>query len=122
MPSKCTKCGRVYKEDSEIIFSGCECGNKLFFYYRKISDEEAEKLREEGIEEVEKNLEEILEVKEESSSEEEEDIWNIKVEDGVFKINVASLMQGKPIIASGEEGRYVISLSSAFRKIRRSGK
>lgn len=118
MPSKCTRCGRVYEEDSEIIFSGCECGNKLFFYYRKISDKEAEKLKEEGIEEVEKNLEEILEVKEERGEEKEEDIWNIKVEDGVFKINIASLMQGKPIIASGEEGRYVISLSSAFRKVK----
>lgn len=118
MPSKCTKCGRIYEEDSDIIFKGCECGNKLFFYYRKISDEEAEKLKKAGIEEAEKKLEEILEIREEGGEKEGEDIWNIKVEDGVFKINVASLMQGKPIIASGEEGRYVISLSSAFRKIR----
>jgi len=119
MPSKCTKCGKLYEEGSDIIFKGCECGNKLFFYYKKISDEEAEELKKEGATEIESEVEEILGVKKEEKDEGESDIWNIKVEEGVFKIDIASLMQGKPIIASGEEGRYVVSLSSAFKKVKR---
>jgi len=119
MPSKCTKCGKLYEEGSDAIFKGCECGNKLFFYYKKITDDEAEKLKKEGASEIEREVEEILGVKKEEKDEGESNIWNIKVEEGVFKIDVASLMQGRPIIATGEEGRYLISLASAFKKVRR---
>jgi len=45
VPNKCTKCGRVYEEGSNVILEGCECGNRLFLYFRKVSDEEAEELK-----------------------------------------------------------------------------
>jgi len=45
-----------------------------------------------------------------------DEIWNIRVMDGVYEIDVASLMMKEPIIVAGEEGEYVVSLSSAFEK------
>lgn len=102
MPNRCTKCGRVY-EGPEAVVKGCECGNRLFIYIRRISDAEAERL---------KASKEAREVK----ARLDEDIWNIKVEEGVYDLDLASLMAKEPIIVAGEEGRYLLSLSSAFKR------
>jgi predicted nucleic acid-binding Zn-ribbon protein len=101
MPHKCTRCGEVYKDGSENILKGCTCGNRYFLYFRKITDEEAKKL---------KTKENVREVKEG-----EEGIGNIKVKDGIYEIDVSSLMMQEPVIIVGEEGRYLLSLPSAFK-------
>ncbi len=44
------------------------------------------------------------------------DIWNIKAGDGVYELDIASLMMKEPVIVRGEEGRYLLSLSSAFKE------
>ena len=80
---------------------GCECGNRFFFYFRKISDKEASELKS-------KNAVKEFEGR-------GGDIWNIRVKDGVYNIDIASLMKEEPIIVAGDEGRYLLSLSSAFR-------
>ncbi len=105
MPHKCTNCGRTYEDGSEQLLKGCECGHSLFLYFRKISKEEAEKL---GAKEIKATTEEN------KLDKAKDDIWNVKIEDGVFRIDVASLMAKEPIILAGEEGRYLLSLSSVF--------
>jgi predicted nucleic acid-binding Zn-ribbon protein len=45
----------------------------------------------------------------------EMDIWNIRVKDGVYDIDIESLLKEEPVIVAGEEGRYLLSLSSVFR-------
>lgn len=117
MPNKCTKCGRVYEEGSEVIFKGCECGNRLFFYFRKVSEEEVTKLTEGGAKEISKSAGALIGIKDgEPVIDKGNDIWNIKVHDGVYEIDIASLMGGGPVIVAGDEGRYLVSLSSAFKK------
>ncbi len=110
-------CGIVYEEGSDEILNGCECGNRLFFYFRKISDEEASKLKsEKKLEEVE-GLKGIIGIKDgEPVIDKGNDIWNIKVkDDGVFEIDIISLMMKEPVIVAGEEGRYLVSLPSIFQ-------
>ncbi len=112
MPHKCTKCGKTYEDGSEEVLKGCECGNRLFFYIRKITDEEAKELDAREI-----KVSDASDAPKESETKEEDegdDIWNVKVEDGVFQIDVASLMAKEPIVLAGEEGRYLVSLSSIF--------
>lgn len=101
MPHKCTRCGTVYEDGSENIMKGCECGNRYFIYSRKITKREAEELR------IEKNVREV--------KEDEKGVWNVKVKNGKYEIDVASLMMQEPVIVVGEEGRYLLSLSSAFK-------
>lgn len=110
-------CGAVYKEGSEAIVEGCGCGNRLFFYFRKISDEEASKLKtEKGLEEID-GLKGIIGIRDgEPVLDKGDDIWNIRVKnDGVYEIDISSLMMKEPVIVAGEEGRYLVSLSSIFR-------
>ncbi|MEE8401446.1 MAG: Zn-ribbon containing protein [Candidatus Hydrothermarchaeaceae archaeon] len=101
MPHKCTRCGEVYEDGSENILRGCKCGNGYFLYFRKITDAEAKELK------IKKKVRE--------AGEDEKKIWNVKVEDGTYDIDVGSLMMQDPVIISGEEGRYLLSLSSAFK-------
>ncbi len=110
MPHKCTKCGKIYQENDERILRGCECGNRMFLYFRKLTHEEAEKIERDS---------NAKKVKSESLSRvindiEKDEIWNIKAEDGVYKIDVASLMSREPLIVEGDEGEYLVSLSSLF--------
>ena len=101
MPHKCTRCGEVYPDGSENILKGCECGNRYFIYFREISSREAEELKEKD---------NVREVKEGEGG-----IGNIKVKDGIYEIDVSSLMMQEPVIIVGEEGRYLLSLPSAFK-------
>jgi|Deesub1362A_J573_1020465.scaffolds.fasta_scaffold00051_147 hypothetical protein len=100
MPHRCTRCGKTYEEGSEALLKGCSCGNRYFLYYRRITDKEAEEF---------KTKEQIKEIT-------GKDIWNIKVKNGVYEIDIASLMKQEPIIVAGEEGRYLLSLSSVFKE------
>ncbi|MFQ6137320.1 MAG: Zn-ribbon domain-containing protein [Candidatus Hydrothermarchaeales archaeon] len=116
MPHKCTRCGKVYEEGSDAIIDGCECGNRLFFYFRKISDEEASQLKAEDKAKEIEGLKGIIDIKDgEPMVDKGTDIWNIRVKDGVYEIDISSLMMGEPVIVAGEEGRYLVSLSSIFR-------
>jgi len=67
-------------------------------YLRKISDQAASELKSKGA---------VREIK--------PDIWNIKVKNGVYDIDIASLMKDEPVIVAGDEGRYILSLSSVFK-------
>lgn len=115
-------CGTVYEEGSDAILDGCECGNRLFFYFRKISDEEASKLKsEQNLEEVE-SLKTVIGIRDgEPMIDKGDDIWNIKVKgDGVFEIDISSLMMKEPVIVAGDEGRYLVSLPSIFEGLKKS--
>jgi len=122
MPHKCTTCGIVYEEGSDAVLDGCECGNRLFFYFRKISDAEASKLKsEDNLAEVD-SLKTVIGIKDgEPMIDKGDDIWNIKVkDDGVFEIDISALMMKEPVIVAGAEGRYLVSLPSIFSGLKKS--
>jgi len=103
MPHKCTKCGKVYEDGSDAILKGCECGNRLFYY-----------LKDKKPRQKQKKVETAEKVKLPK-----DDISNIMVGNGVYKIDVDSLMKKEPIIVSGGEGRYIVSISSVFKNLRK---
>ena len=99
----------------------------MFLYFRKLSSSEATQLKEKKFRRVaSKRFAEIIreaekkrrsgwqKLRERVSGKPKGDIWNIKVKDGVYEIDIASLMMKEPIIVAGEDGEYLVSLSSAF--------
>jgi len=105
----------VYEEGSDVILKGCECGNRLFLYFRKLSDREADELEKRT--KPSASLKGIVDIsKGEPRLKKGKDIWNVRIKDGVYEIDVASLMLKEPVIVAGEEGRYLVSLSSAFKQ------
>lgn len=120
MPNKCTKCGEVYEDGSDVILKGCKCGNRFFFYFRKLSDAEAMELKTSKRAKEIESLKGIVDIEGgEPKVSRGTDIWNIRVKGGVYEIDVASLMMKEPIIVAGDEGRYLVSLTSAFEEAKR---
>lgn len=101
----------------------------MFLYFRKLSSSEAQELKKQAkeiksealVRQIEapkrkllnvQRLREILDVRKPKI-----DIWTIKKEEeGVYNIDVSSLMMKEPVIVAGDEGRYILSLSSAFQE------
>lgn len=44
------------------------------------------------------------------------------MKDGVYDIDIKSLLMQEPVIVAGEEGRYLLSLSSVFRDKKKESK
>jgi len=44
------------------------------------------------------------------------------VKEGVYEIDIKSLMMEEPVIVAGDEGRYLLSLSSVFRDKKKESK
>ncbi len=91
---RCIKCGLEFKGDSEdIIIKGCpECGSKFFAYTKK---GKVKKIKETNGESIESIL--------------------VKGQ-GVYEVNLSSLLENDSLIISDEEGRYVIDLKSLMNK------
>ena len=91
---RCIKCGFEFKGDIEtIIIDGCpECGSKFFAYTRK------------------GKVKEIKEVKGDS-------VESIMVkEQGVYEVNLSSLLENDSLVVSDEEGKYLIDINSLLKK------
>ncbi|MFB6180378.1 MAG: Zn-ribbon containing protein [Candidatus Nanohalobium sp.] len=108
-------CGRTYKDDSEELIDGCECGSSLFMYEKEesLSEEELEEEKEE----VKTDIQDVIAGGgEKDHIELEFDLNSISVEEeGVYNINVSRLLEEMPLVIEKSEGVYHIHLPSAFQ-------
>ncbi|HEY0196714.1 MAG TPA: Zn-ribbon containing protein [Methanobacterium sp.] len=95
---RCIKCGFEVEGDLEtIIIDGCpECGSKFFAYTKK--GQAKETVKDKG-EPVEKSVEGVM----------------VKGQ-GVYEVNLSSLLENDSVIVSNEEGRYLIDINSLLKK------
>ncbi len=91
---RCIKCGAEFKGDSEdIILEGCPfCGSKFFEYHHKGRVEEIKRIKGDSIETI-----------------------MVKA-DGIYEVNLPSLLEDDSIIVSDEEGKYVIDINFLLKK------
>jgi len=96
---RCIKCGYVVEGDIEtIITNGCpECGSKFFAYTRKneVKEKEDDKTQDQS----------------------EDSVEGVMVKgQGVYEVNLSSLLENDSLIVSNEEGRYHIDINSLLKK------
>ncbi|ODS42694.1 MAG: hypothetical protein MSIBF_05170 [Candidatus Altiarchaeales archaeon IMC4] len=144
MPYKCTACGKYYREASEelrqvMINGNCACGKRFLTYIRSPVDanifEEIEELNA-GEQEGEESPPEEAKPPEPAEPVEDNDWFDKKfvhdlktkkqvklgietikmMEEGMFELDVPSLMHGKPIVFNVKEGVYYIDVAHAMRK------
>lgn len=91
---RCIKCGAEFEEDSEeLILKGCpECGSKFFEFHQKGKVKEIREIKGDSVETI-----------------------MIK-ENGIYEVNLSSLMKDDSIIVSDEEGKYVIDINFLLKK------
>ena len=124
MPHQCVHCGKIYETASNELLSGCSCGSRFFFFIKQKQFEDL-KIKKMPVDlggmdkkQVEKDVREMIGI-------EEEDVPIILdlesvrvVSPGKFEIDVVNLFNKKrPLIFKLEEGKYIIDLSSTFRRV-----
>ena len=97
---KCTKCGKEYEIEELTNLKGCSCGSTLFVFSKNKNVDKFE-LNEQKIEEIERKIK--------SSKKEIIETADVKVlGNGIFSLNLETLLKNKPVVIEGEEGVYFI--------------
>ena len=123
MPHKCARCGEVYEDGSPEIIQGCKCGARVFLYLHgeqgRTKEEVIAKLR---AKEVTQSDLDWLDKEFGDKLQKEGRTMHLDVEtlerlgEGKFKLDIASLMKGKPVVIKAKEGVYYIDIPYAFKK------
>ena len=125
MPNKCTRCGKIFMDDSKRLIEGCdECGSKFFFYIRQEALDKAEKelrtLKTSEVDEIEKDIRQIIPQAVDDKETVVLDLEAIRViRPGKYRIDVANLFSQKPIVIRVGPGRYELDLSTLMTRLRK---
>ncbi len=109
MAHKCVRCGKIYLTGNKNVLKGCECGSKLFIFIddEKLDNLKKRNLKEEQIDELEKEIRDLLNLK-------NDDIVILpmetirKVGEGKYLIDIVKLFENKFLIIKIGEGKYLI--------------
>ena len=121
MPHQCVRCSTIYLDGAQEILKGCSCGARLFFYIKKQHIEEGKELisnlTDEDKVHIEKDVAEILHIKEEDPNKPVVlDIEAIRVlQPGKYELDLVHLFKKDPLIIKLDEGKYMIDLAQAFK-------
>ena len=125
MPNKCTRCGKIFQDDSRSLIDGCDdCGSKFFFYIRQEALDRAEKelkeLKSKELDEIEKDIRQIIP---QAVSEDETVVLDLEairvIRPGKYKIDVVNLFNQKPIVIRVGPGRYELDLSTLMMRLKK---
>lgn len=114
---RCIKCGFIVKGDIEtIITGGCpQCGSKFFAYTSEKS--RAQKPVEDKEHKGHKVEDSVESESLEEDSTEKESVEGVMVKgQGIYEVNLSSLLENESVIVSNEEGRYLIDINSLLKK------
>ena len=129
MPNKCTKCGKIHSDDAPYLLEGgCDkCGSRFFFYVRedalKEAEEDIKKLTKTEIDEIEKDIREIVSEVEKPVEEDETVILDVEairvIKPGKYHIDVTKLFMQRPIVIRIGPGKYEIDLTTIMGRFRK---
>jgi predicted nucleic acid-binding Zn-ribbon protein len=121
MPHKCARCERIYDSNAKELLAGCSCGSRLFLFLRekegRSKDDTIKELREKKIKESDiKWLDKEFGDRMAGKGTIRLDIENmIRVDEGKFTLDIASLMSGQPIVVKADEGVYYIDIPYSMK-------
>lgn len=130
MPHQCTHCGEIFPDAAPELLAGCKCGSKFFYYIRQDKLDELNRANNQEIQDalielekadkiqIEKDIREITGMSEEPEKPVILDLESVRViSPGKFEIDIINLFsKRRPIIYKLEEGKYIIDLTSTYRK------
>ena len=122
MPHQCVRCDSMYDDGAQEILKGCSCGARLFFYIKKKHIEDGKTLasnfsKEDKVQ-IEKDVTEILNVKNEDKNKPVVlDLESIRIAGpGKYELDLVHMFKKDPLVVKLEEGKYVIDLAQMFEK------
>ncbi len=118
MPHICVRCRKQYPDGAQELLKGCECGSHFFYYVREENLEkwkkEAPRLTEKQAKEMEKDVKDLIGIKEDEDVPVILDIETITmIGPGKYIIDLTKLFSKEsPIVYKLKDGKYYIDLSS----------
>lgn len=91
---QCIKCDSKFKGSAEdLILNGCpQCGSKFFKYSPENRSKKLNKNKENSVETI------------------------MVKENGIYEVNLSSLMENNSVVVSDEEGKYLIDINFLLKK------
>lgn len=116
MPHKCARCDRVYSDTATELISGCACGSRVFLFMKGKDEEfKDQKLATEDLDWIEKRLKTNQERGKDKTL--HLDVENLlRVEKGKYRLNIASLMKGDPLVIKARDGVYYIDIPYSMKQ------
>lgn len=126
MPHKCARCEKIYDSKSRELLEGCSCGSRLFLFLRDkpgrtqeqaVKELRTKKVKESDLQWLDKEFGDRLAGGKGTIRLDVENM--IRVDEGKFTLDIASLMSGSPIVVRAEEGVYYIDIPYAMKPKKR---
>jgi len=116
MRHQCVKCGRIYQSESKNLMDGCVCGSKLFLYLRTPRLEVKRSQLPKNLNGLESEIRKILGGRTNPDQPISISIENLRLgRDGVYIINLQSILRGDPIVLKDGMGVYFIDLKAMLK-------
>ena len=116
MRHQCVRCGRIFPSESKNLMQGCACGSKLFLYLKAPKLEVKRSQLPKDLDKLEAQIRKMLG---ESTSPDQPisiSIENLRLgRNGVYSIDLESLLRGDPIILRDPLGVYFIDLKTVMK-------
>lgn len=117
MRHQCVRCGRIYPSESKSLMKGCICGSKLFLYLRTPSLEVKRSQLPKNLDVLEKEIRKMLGDATSPDQPISISIENLRLaRNGVYDIDLESLLRGDPIILRDPLGVYFIDLGTILKR------
>lgn len=123
MPHKCARCNKIYEDTAPELIKGCGCGARVFLFLREKED----RTKEEIIDELKEQRLDDSDLKwlDDRFSEELKksdktirlDVENLlRLDEGKYRLDIASLMKGDPLVVKVRDGVYYIDIAYSMKK------
>jgi len=113
MRHQCVRCGRIYPSESKQIMKGCACGSKLFLYLRTPKLQVKRSQLPKNLDGLEEDIRRILGERTNPDQPISISIENLRLgKNGVYDIDLESVLRGDPIILRDPMGVYFLDLST----------
>ena len=115
MRHQCVRCGRIYLSDSKNLMTGCACGSKLFLYLRRPKLEVKRSQLPKDLDKLEAQIRRMLGETTNPDQAISISIENLRLgRNGVYTIDLESILRGDPIILKDPLGVYFIDLKTVM--------
>jgi predicted nucleic acid-binding Zn-ribbon protein len=117
MRHQCVRCGRIYPSEAKNLMDGCACGSKLFLYLRTPSLRIKRSQLPKDLDNLEAEIRRVLGERTNPDQPISISIENLRLgRNGVYDIDLDSLLKGDPIILRDSAGVYFIDLRSLLKE------
>ncbi len=117
MRHQCVRCGRIYSSESKKLMQGCVCGSKLFLYLKKPSLKVKKNQLPQDLDRLEAQIRDLLGEATDPDQPISISIENLRLnKEGIYDIDLESLLKGDPIVLRDPEGVYFIDLKTIMKE------